>query len=105
MKFTRHRFVSVAGSEILPKALKREGTENLFFIMGSAMLLAEEQCIKVKSFAAFPAVLISFRAGSQQRLSYSRWCTVKAQLPEAPRDGQAELCDSVSSSGVIPKIR
>jgi hypothetical protein len=62
----------VAGSEILAKALKREGTENLFFIMGGPMLLAEERCIKVKSFAAFPTVLISFRAGSQQRLGHSR---------------------------------
>ncbi len=44
----------LTGSEILDKALKREGTENLFFIVGGPMLLAEEWCIKVKSSAAFP---------------------------------------------------
>ena len=36
----------LTGSEILAKALRREGTENLFFIMGGPMLLAEEWCIK-----------------------------------------------------------
>ena len=29
----------LTGSEILAKALKKEGTENLFFIMGGPMLL------------------------------------------------------------------
>ncbi len=53
----------LTGSEILGKALKREGTENLFFIVGGPMLLAEEWCIKVKSSAAFPD-------GS----SHSEWC-------------------------------
>jgi thiamine pyrophosphate-dependent acetolactate synthase large subunit-like protein len=36
----------LTGSEILAKALKKEGTENLFFIMGGPMLLAESSCIK-----------------------------------------------------------
>ena len=36
----------LTGSEILAKALKKEGTENLFFIMGGPMLLAEASCIK-----------------------------------------------------------
>ena len=36
----------LTGSEILAKALKNEGTENLFFIMGGPMLLAESSCIK-----------------------------------------------------------
>ena len=36
----------LTGSEILAKALKKEGTEDLFFIMGGPMLLAEASCIK-----------------------------------------------------------
>ncbi len=36
----------LTGSEILVKALKKEGTENLFFLMGGPMLLAESSCIK-----------------------------------------------------------
>ena len=36
----------LTGSEILAKALKKEGTDNLFFIMGGPMLLAEASCIK-----------------------------------------------------------
>jgi thiamine pyrophosphate-dependent acetolactate synthase large subunit-like protein len=36
----------LTGSEILAKALKKEGTENLLFIMGGPMLLAEACCIK-----------------------------------------------------------
>ncbi len=36
----------LTGSEILAKALKREGVDTLFFIMGGPMLLAEESCIK-----------------------------------------------------------
>lgn len=36
----------LTGSEILAKALKREGVDNLFFLMGGPMLLAEESCIK-----------------------------------------------------------
>ena len=36
----------LTGSEILAKALKREGVDTLFFIMGGPMLLAEECCIK-----------------------------------------------------------
>jgi thiamine pyrophosphate-dependent acetolactate synthase large subunit-like protein len=36
----------LTGSEILAKALKNEGTENLLFIMGGPMLLAESSCIK-----------------------------------------------------------
>jgi len=36
----------LTGSEILAKALKKEGTENLLFIMGGPMLLAEASCIK-----------------------------------------------------------
>jgi thiamine pyrophosphate-dependent acetolactate synthase large subunit-like protein len=36
----------LTGSEILAKALKKEGTDNLFFLMGGPMLLAEASCIK-----------------------------------------------------------
>jgi thiamine pyrophosphate-dependent acetolactate synthase large subunit-like protein len=36
----------LTGSEILAKALKKEGTENLLFLMGGPMLLAESSCIK-----------------------------------------------------------
>ncbi len=36
----------LTGSEILAKALRKEGTDDLFFIMGGPMLLAEESCIK-----------------------------------------------------------
>jgi thiamine pyrophosphate-dependent acetolactate synthase large subunit-like protein len=36
----------LTGSEILAKALRKEGTNDLFFIMGGPMLLAEESCIK-----------------------------------------------------------
>ena len=36
----------LTGSEILAKALKKEGTDNLLFIMGGPMLLAEACCIK-----------------------------------------------------------
>ncbi|MDP6709320.1 MAG: thiamine pyrophosphate-binding protein [Alphaproteobacteria bacterium] len=36
----------LTGSEILAKALKREGVDTLFFLMGGPMLLAEESCIK-----------------------------------------------------------
>ena len=34
------------GSEILARALRNEGVDNLFFLMGGPMLLAEESCIK-----------------------------------------------------------
>ena len=36
----------LTGSEILAKALRKEGTDDLFFIMGGPMLLAEASCIK-----------------------------------------------------------
>jgi thiamine pyrophosphate-dependent acetolactate synthase large subunit-like protein len=36
----------LTGSEILAKALRKEGTDDLFFIMGGPMLLAESSCIK-----------------------------------------------------------
>ncbi len=36
----------LTGSEILAKCLKKEGVEDLFFIMGGPMLLAEATCIK-----------------------------------------------------------
>ena len=36
----------LTGSEILAKALKKEGVENLLFLMGGPMLLAESSCIK-----------------------------------------------------------
>jgi len=36
----------LTGSEILAKALKKEGTDDLFFLMGGPMLLAESSCIK-----------------------------------------------------------
>jgi thiamine pyrophosphate-dependent acetolactate synthase large subunit-like protein len=36
----------LTGSEILAKALKNEGTDILFFLMGGPMLLAESSCIK-----------------------------------------------------------
>ena len=35
----------LTGSEILAKALKKEGTDNLLFLMGGPMLLAEASCI------------------------------------------------------------
>src|SRR5271157_4805546 len=35
----------LTGSEILAKCLKKEGIEDLFFIMGGPMLLAEATCI------------------------------------------------------------
>src|SRR5437870_12795156 len=36
----------LTGSEILAKALKNEGTDILYFLMGGPMLLAESSCIK-----------------------------------------------------------
>jgi thiamine pyrophosphate-dependent acetolactate synthase large subunit-like protein len=36
----------LTGSEILAKSLRNEGVDDLFFIMGGPMLLAEESCIK-----------------------------------------------------------
>jgi thiamine pyrophosphate-dependent acetolactate synthase large subunit-like protein len=36
----------LTGSEILAKALKNEGVDDLFFLMGGPMLLAESSCIK-----------------------------------------------------------
>ena len=36
----------LTGSEIIAKCLKKEGIENLFFIMGGPMLLAEATCVK-----------------------------------------------------------
>ena len=36
----------LTGSEILAKALRNEGVNHLFFIMGGPMLLAEDSCIK-----------------------------------------------------------
>lgn len=36
----------ISGSEILAKALRNEGVDDLFFLMGGPMLLAEESCIK-----------------------------------------------------------
>ena len=36
----------LTGSEILAKCLKKEGVEDLFFIMGGPMLLAEATCVK-----------------------------------------------------------
>ena len=36
----------ITGSELLAKCLKKEGVEDLFFIMGGPMLLAEASCIK-----------------------------------------------------------
>ncbi len=36
----------LTGSEILARCLKNEGTDNLFFLMGGPMLLAEASCIK-----------------------------------------------------------
>jgi thiamine pyrophosphate-dependent acetolactate synthase large subunit-like protein len=36
----------LTGSEILARALKNEGTDILFFLMGGPMLLAESSCIK-----------------------------------------------------------
>ena len=36
----------LTGSEILAKALKNEGTDILFFLMGGPMLLAETACMK-----------------------------------------------------------
>jgi len=36
----------VTGSEILGRALKNEGTKDLFFIMGGPMMLAEQSCVK-----------------------------------------------------------
>ena len=36
----------LTGYEILAKALRNEGVNDLFFIMGGPMLLAEESCIK-----------------------------------------------------------
>src|SRR5207249_10734269 len=36
----------LTGSEILARALKNEGTDILFFLMGGPMLLAEPSCIK-----------------------------------------------------------
>ncbi|HWA79340.1 MAG TPA: thiamine pyrophosphate-binding protein, partial [Acetobacteraceae bacterium] len=36
----------LTGSEILAKCLRKEGTEDLFFLMGGPMLLAEASCIK-----------------------------------------------------------
>ena len=36
----------LTGSEILAKCLKKEGIEDLFFIMGGPMLLAEATCVK-----------------------------------------------------------
>ena len=36
----------LTGSEILARSLKAEGVEDLFFIMGGPMLLAESKCIE-----------------------------------------------------------
>lgn len=36
----------ITGSEILAKCLKREGVEDLFFLMGGPMILTEQTCIK-----------------------------------------------------------
>jgi thiamine pyrophosphate-dependent acetolactate synthase large subunit-like protein len=35
----------LTGSEVLAKCLKKEGVEDLFFIMGGPMLLAEATCV------------------------------------------------------------
>jgi thiamine pyrophosphate-dependent acetolactate synthase large subunit-like protein len=35
----------LTGSEILAKCLKKEGIEDIFYIMGGPMLLAEATCI------------------------------------------------------------
>src|SRR3984893_17461648 len=35
----------ITGSEVLAKCLKKEGVEELFFIMGGRMLLAEATCV------------------------------------------------------------
>src|SRR5690606_3080210 len=40
------RMAEITGSEILAKALRNEGTSDLFFLMGGPMLLAESSCIK-----------------------------------------------------------
>ncbi|MBI4081318.1 MAG: thiamine pyrophosphate-binding protein [Candidatus Lambdaproteobacteria bacterium] len=37
---------NITGSEILARALKNEGTSDVFFLMGGPMLLAETSCIK-----------------------------------------------------------
>src|SRR5689334_24520824 len=36
----------LTGSEILARCLKKEGVEDLFYLMGGPMLLAESTCIK-----------------------------------------------------------
>ena len=38
----------LTGSEILAKCLKKEGVEDIFYIMGGPMLLAESTCIRAK---------------------------------------------------------
>jgi thiamine pyrophosphate-dependent acetolactate synthase large subunit-like protein len=36
----------ITGSEIIARCLQKEGVEDLFYIMGGPMLLAEATCIK-----------------------------------------------------------
>jgi thiamine pyrophosphate-dependent acetolactate synthase large subunit-like protein len=60
----------LTGSEILAKCLKKEGTDNLFFLMGGPMLLAESSCIKegIRPIDVRHEQAAAFMAGAYSRL-------------------------------------
>src|SRR5487761_2458081 len=60
----------LTGSEILAKCLKKEGVEDLFFIMGGPMLLAEATCVKegIRMIDVRPELAAAFACQACSRL-------------------------------------
>ena len=106
----------LTGSEILAKALRREGVDDLFFLMGGPMLMAETACIEEgirpldtrhEQAAAFMAQAYSRLPSSMQAASAaSMGPPMRKNRSSTPsrRNALARISEPVSSAPRVTSI-
>jgi thiamine pyrophosphate-dependent acetolactate synthase large subunit-like protein len=85
----------LTGSEILAKALKREGTENLFFLMGGPMIEAEGFCVKE---GIRPIDVRHEQAAAMMGNAWSRLTQRPSVCMAASGPGVINLCTGVANA-------
>lgn len=85
----------ITGSEILAKALKKEGTENLFFLMGGPMIECEGFCVKE---GIRPIDVRHEQAAAMMGNAYSRLTQKPSVCMAASGPGVINLCTGVANA-------
>ena len=78
----RHQDGRATGSEILAKCLKKEGVEDIFYIMGGPMLLAKATCITegIRMIDVRHEQAAAFACQAYSRLKQCRACAWRRRV-------------------------